>query len=188
MNSAPDFKTRYAAILDVYGITPSELADLLQEPIAKFYKYRDGSAEPRDKLLRKMLEKMPDLSRDYLYEGRGPVRLQRQTVAATSATDDGIDWKGRFEALETKYTTLADDYRTLMGKYEKVLERLMRKLDPSFNQSDSQLTALPVMRRLIDMGRHDSPLTECKVLAHPATVERGFVRMLNSLAPVAEQA
>jgi len=176
------FVDRYALFLDYFGLTPNSLAKALGDSgKVKYHNYKTGEAEPNTKTLALIATHYP-VNTDWLVAGIGSMLREERDA---SVEGDGIDWKKRCLEMESKFNQviagMTERYDTLMSKYESLLEKTVRKLDPTlFKESDSQFTAIPMTRRLISMGRHDSPVTECKVIQHPATAQLASVRVLDS--------
>lgn len=119
------FSDRYKAILIAYAITPSDLAELLNDTVAKYYQYRDG-VKPRKAVLDKMLEKLPDLSPDYLYRGIGPVKLTDRKLVPIASSSGG------------EVERLRQDNQELKAMNSK-LEARLEKLEAQFTNVNEQL-------------------------------------------------
>ena len=74
------FKERYSAILEEFGLNPSDLANRAgvgKTKTTPFFKYRTGEIKkPGRKALDVILNAIPELSQEFLYKGVGPIRKQ----------------------------------------------------------------------------------------------------------------
>lgn len=173
------------------------------QPLAKqsnispqtFYNIRDNSRMPHTDTVLAIKKAVPELNMEILYSPDESLPMEslfdKAAPAGSGVRKDGVDWEAKYHDLESKVNgivdTMTQKYNDLMDKFsllenqKNFMEKVLRRVDPTlFSESDSQFTAIPMTRRLISMGRHDSPVTECKVIQHPATAQLASVRVLDS--------
>lgn len=74
-NTLKDFPARYNAFLKEFGLTPTDLAERINDTPAKYYKYgkKDGPS-PNLETIEKILAAFPDLSSEWFLRGIGSMR------------------------------------------------------------------------------------------------------------------
>lgn len=142
------------------------------QTVVQIEKGRNGASQ---RTLAQFAAGYPDF--DLIRANTGKPAAANSEPASLFQQPDALDWEGRFVALEKSYHELRGNYEKLMIEYRKVVEQLMRKLDPSFNLSDSQFTALPADRELKEV--YGLVRYEGRVVTMP-TGNTTSVRRLNS--------
>lgn len=183
------FPARFGQFLKAEKITAGRLATIMtpdgEDPKknrVKYGRWLSGEASPSYEGV-VLIAVRYGLNMNWLMLGHGPMLEKDLQSAVAEVSGDGIDWKTRCLEMESKLNqviaTMTQKYDSLMNEYKALLEKTVRKLDPSlFSESDSQFTVFPTQRNLIGYGRQDN--AECIVRMHPATAAN--LRMLNSRA------
>jgi hypothetical protein len=148
-NKLNDFPGRYNAFLKEYGITPTDLAERIQDTPAKYYKYgkKDGPS-PNLETIEKILAAFPDLSSEWLLRGEGVMRKSKgETVVSKPVEVDAL--------------------RQLEAKFEKMYRGILE------SQQDhiGSLKAMLKIGSFLEVNRDttDDETPEGRVLMHPAT-------------------
>lgn len=129
-SAKPTFADRYNAILEAYQMSPTDMSRLMEMPIAKFYKY-GKDVQPRNAVLQKMLERIPDLSEEFLFRGVGPIRATKRislSVEMDRLKTENQTLKAIVTALEQKVAQL----EAKREEYEQFMMEFARKGFPSF--------------------------------------------------------
>lgn len=115
----------------------AKVTGMNRQTVRQIAEGRNGASQ---KTLSIFIEHFPDFDLTLSYSTVTATMTRVTPSAQLSPSQDGTDWKARFDALENKYDTLLTDYRTLLGKYESLMDRAIKKLELSFSSAASPFT------------------------------------------------
>jgi hypothetical protein len=140
---------------------PSEVARLMGINPQFFYNLKNRpTSKPNSESLEKFFEVAPRANANYIYKGIGPKWLDDKgspgeslvipKAASTSDPETG-ELRAMFIELQNNYNVVVKQLEDAV-KYNTLLEKVIRRLDPSFNESGSHTTAQDTFGRLIVSG------------------------------------
>ena len=140
------------------------------------HQLEEGSRFGSSKTFAKFADAYPDFNIRSAAQGLPFVvpdqsNLPDQSMEEVNWQEKYFELEVRFSTLETMYNALSNDFRQLVSKYNNLLEKLMKKADPSFLESSSQTTAFALFNRIgYDYPGCEDMQPEGRVIVHPASV------------------